>query len=155
MAQTTAVLIYDLNPPPTLLSVPPALRARPHTGALNHKLLLLFAGCLQPQSTGLKVAPPPLDEGAAKSSEPPQGAAAQPRGNRYGRGVGFDEQPKAQQFKAKKAPSTLTGEGAVFSLEPPLGAAELSAACGRSSEAKLAQRSNFHKGAPPPAEKIG
>ena len=45
MAQTTAVLIYDLNPPPTLLSVPPALRARPHTGALNHRLLLLVLCC--------------------------------------------------------------------------------------------------------------
>ena len=62
---------------------------------------------------------------------------------------------KHSSSRQKKAPSTLTGEGAVFGLEPPLGAAELSAACGRSSEAKLAQRSNFHKGAPPPAEKIG
>ena len=38
---------------------------------------------------------------------------------------------------------------------PQGGAAEPSAACGRYSEAKLAQRSNFHKGAPSPAGKIG
>ena len=31
------------------------------------------------------------------------GAGPQGRGNRYGRGAGFDEQPKAQQFKAKES----------------------------------------------------
>ena len=104
-------------------ALPPGLRPRPHTGALYRGLLLLFAGCLQPQSTSLKAAAWLPDKEAAISSEPPQGAAAQPRGHRYGRGVGFDEQPKAQQFKAKKTPSTLTGEGAVFGSEPPPGGA--------------------------------
>ena len=46
---------YDLNPPSTLLAVPPALRARPHTGALNFSLLPYPEGAvfgLEPLSRG-------------------------------------------------------------------------------------------------------
>ena len=49
--------IYDLNPPSTLLDVSPLpLRGIPPSGGICHKLLPLFAGCLQPRSDGLKAA---------------------------------------------------------------------------------------------------
>ena len=48
---------YDLNPPSTLLAVPPALRARPHTGALNFSLL--------PYPEGAVCSLEPLSRGAA------------------------------------------------------------------------------------------
>ena len=38
-------LICYLNPPAALLAVPPRLRRRPHTGALNHRRLLLDFRC--------------------------------------------------------------------------------------------------------------
>ena len=62
--------------PPT--EAPPWLRHRPHTGALNHRLLLLVAGCLQPQSLSLTESAQPPGRGAVKNSEPRQGRGRRP-----------------------------------------------------------------------------
>ena len=63
--------IYTPTLPPT--AVTPGLRPRPLTGARNPKMLLLIAGHLQSQNTGLKAPVWLPDKGAVPSSEPPYG----------------------------------------------------------------------------------
>ena len=52
-------LDFSSNPARPPADVPPRLRRRPLTGALNQKLLLLGAGCLQLRRPGLKAAAHP------------------------------------------------------------------------------------------------
>ena len=70
-----AALRLRSHPP---IEAPPWLRHRPHTGALNHRLLLLVAGCLQPQSLSLTESAQPPGRGAVKNSEPRQGRGRRP-----------------------------------------------------------------------------
>ena len=61
-------LYFSSNPTRPPSDVPPALRARPHTGALSHKLLLLVL-----RRPRLKAAVHPPGEGAATALVPPKG----------------------------------------------------------------------------------
>ena len=90
--------------PPAPLAVPLRLRRRPHTGALNQSLLLLplrWRGhfcCIDQKGILFFV-----DKAAAPGSEPlSRGAAAGRRVTSIGRGAGFDDQSKAQQFKVNQ-----------------------------------------------------
>ena len=87
----SAVGTFEPTHPPT--EVTPGLRPRPLTGALHHKLLLLFAGCTAAAKHQPKTAAKPLNEGAAIGQRAPhRGAPPQAgRGYRYGRWVGLDE----------------------------------------------------------------
>ena len=67
------------SPPP--LAVPPRLRRRPHTGALNHRLLLLFAGCTAAAKIPCLPAAAQLPNmGEAKDSKPSPCQGAGPQG---------------------------------------------------------------------------
>ena len=85
------LFVLDLNPPAALVAVPPRLRRRPHTGALNHRLLLLFAGCLQPQKLTLSIPAQSPGEGEVRSPEPPYGGGGAAAGEPLEGGwVGLD-----------------------------------------------------------------
>ena len=67
------------SPPP--LAVPPRLRRRTHTGALNHRLLLLFAGCTAAAKIPCLPAAAQLPNmGEAKDSKPSPCQGAGPQG---------------------------------------------------------------------------
>ena len=100
------LFVLDLNPPAALVAVPPRLRRRPRTGALNHRLLLLFAGCLQPQKLTLSILAQSPGEGEVRSPEPPYGgggaAAGEPlEGGWVGKNI---PQKRAAKFMLSHPP---------------------------------------------------
>ena len=73
------------------LCLPRGCAAAPRTGALNHRLLLLFAGCLQPQKLTLSIPAQSPGEGEVRSPEPPYGGGGAAAGEPLEGGwVGLD-----------------------------------------------------------------
>ena len=115
------LILIESHPPP--IAVPPALRARPHTGALGHRLLHLDFSCrvlftetmpIEEKRT-LKPIPSPSGCGNSEKSRAPAGARPQAGGFRYGRWVGLDHQSKATQNKSSPG---LSVERAYFKIRP-------------------------------------
>ena len=128
---------FDLESKPTLrpFNVPPALRARPHTGALGRKLLLLDFRC-----RALITETMPIEEkGSRGRGLPPPGSAQQGFG-----GSSFRFRAPA---KGRSRRLGVTSVGGWLRSR--------SAACGRCSEAEQGQRSAFCKRATSRAAKAG